>query len=659
MPSNLGRPFGCDQCPKVFTRSENLQRHKRARHGGASLKDFQCAGCQARFSRRDVYKRHSGRCRALLSSGQESQPEVPWEPTPQIDVDIAPSLVVMDQSSMNPVMITQAFTYATELLQYSSPSSATHSDSEERHIKAYFEHFYPSVPLLHRPTFALFSTPRLLVKATAVIGSLLSSQPEDCAHWRQETWESGQNELRHMVSYDLSEIRQLWVLQAWLLHIIYGAVREIGLSQQEIAMPDSQSWVYQCDLNSPVDDSKTLYARWISYINVESTRLSLYTLFFLDSQTFTSCNARPLMSPMELGWELPFPSGLWEARDSQIWLQRVNEHLGHSTYTMPNDFLHGPRGPATTSLSIATQQLMTEAPSPELLAALEASPFAAFCVLANLNALVRDFTRCYYQMPPSASDPFAFHILTQSQNKQIHTAIRAIARIVKGQAYTSDSSQFHLWRMIELFISSLRISLCRPDQLFIGGIVDNSLISGMAASTHLTQRNYVAIRRSVSIVPQHLGADEGILALLNDLSGALSRISGENQEQVIYETPWTTVTSYGILLCIWGALRRATTDIRHHLDTFNELPRTSESCMLIFNSLMESALLSLSAENDRTPRDPRLWRTDRSVFTSLLEGGESFFIGLMKRFCVRRCPWGIGSSMLAVLGEIPDPSPSE
>lgn len=422
-------------------------------------------------------------------------------------------------------------------------------------------------------------------------------------------------------------------------------------------MPDSQSWVYQCDLNSPVDDSKTLYARWISYINVESTRLSLYTLFFLDSQTFTSCNARPLMSPMELGWELPFPSGLWEARDSQIWLQRVNEHLGHSTYTMPNDFLHGPRGPATTSLSIATQQLMTEAPSPELLAALEASPFAAFCVLANLDALVRDFTRCYYQMPPSASDPFAFHILTQSQNKQIHTAIRAIARIVKGQAYTSDSSQFHLWRMIELFISSLRISLYRPDQLFIGGIVDNSLISGMAASTHLTQRNYVAIRRSVSIVPQHLGADEGILALLNDLSGALSRISGENQEQVIYETPWTTVTSYGILLCIWGALRRATTDIRHHLDTFNELPRTSESCMLIFNSLMESALLSLSAENDRTPRDPRLWRTDRSVFTSLLEGGESFFIGLMKRFCVRRCPWGIGSSMLAVLGEIPDPSP--
>lgn len=422
-------------------------------------------------------------------------------------------------------------------------------------------------------------------------------------------------------------------------------------------MPDSQSWMFQCDLSSPVDDSKTLYARWMSYITAESTKLSLYTLFFLDSQTFTSCNARPLMSPMELGWELPFPSSLWKARNSQVWLQRVNEHFGHSTFTTASDLLHGPRGPATTSLSIATQQLMTEAPSPDLLAALETSPFAAFCVLANLDALVRDFMRCYYQMPLSASDPSAFHILTQSQNKQIHTAIRAIARIVKDQAYTSDSPQFHLWRTIELFISSLRISLCRPDQLLIGGIVDNSLIAGMAASTHLTQGNYVAIRRSVPIVPQHIGSDEGILALLNDLSGALSRISGEDQEQVIYEAPWTTVASYGVLLCIWGALRRATTDIRHHLDTFNELPRTSESCMLIFNSLMESALLSLSAENDRTPRDPRLWCTGRSVFASLLEEGESLFIGLVKSFCARRRPWGIGSSMLAVLGEIPDPSP--
>ncbi|KAJ5163540.1 uncharacterized protein N7500_005370, partial [Penicillium coprophilum] len=474
------------------------------------------------------------------------------------------------------------------------------------------------------------------------------------------------------VDSECSEIRHPWVMQSWLLYIIYGvyateagqfqtvkkmlrqlvdAVHEIGLFQQGIAMPDAQSWMYQIDFNTPGDDSQTLYTRWTSYITTESMRLSLYTLVFLDSHTFSPCNSRPLMSPMELGWELPFPINLWEAKNSQIWLLRFNENFGLSTFTTANTLLHGPRGLGTASLTIATQQLMTETPDSELLAALEASPFATFCVLTNMGALVRDFTRCYYQMPPSPSDPNPFHILTQAQNKQVHTAIRAITKIVKKQAYTGESPQFLLWRTNELFISSLRISLCRPDQLLIAGIVDNSLIAGMAASTHLTQGNLVAIRRSAPPVPYHVGGDEGILALLNDLSGALSSISGEEQDKVVREAPWVTVASYGVLLCIWGALRRASTDIRHHLNTFNELPRTSEFCMLIFNTLMESAL-SNSTENDRV-RDPRLWTMDRGAFLSLLDEGESLFVNLIRAFCQRRSLWGIGPSMLAVLGEIP------
>ncbi|KAJ5744293.1 hypothetical protein N7533_009163 [Penicillium manginii] len=418
-------------------------------------------------------------------------------------------------------------------------------------------------------------------------------------------------------------------------------------------MPDAQFWIYQPDFNSPRDESQTLYTRWMSYITTESMRLSLYTLVFLDSHTFSPCNSRPLMSPMELGWELPFPISLWEAKNSHIWLLRFNENFGPSTFSIANSLLHGPRGLGTASLTIATQQLMTQTPDSELLSALEASPFAAFCVLTNIGALVRDFTRCYYQMPPSPSDPNPFHILTQAQNKQVHTAIEAIAKIVKKQAYTGDSPQFLLWRTNELFLSSINISLCRPDQLLIAGIVDNSLIAGMAASTHLTQGNLVAIRRSTPLVPHHVGGDEGIVALLKDLSVALASISGEEQDQVAREAPWVTVASYGVLLCIWGALRRASSDIRHHLDTFNELPITSESCMLIFNTLMESALFHSPTENDRAARDPRLWTMDREAFVSLLDEGESLFVNLIKAFCQRRSLWGIGPSMLAVLGEIP------
>jgi hypothetical protein len=51
--------------------------------------------------------------------------------------------------------------------------------------------------------------PKLLLKAVTVIGSLFSpnfyghDETQALAHWRQDTWQSGQEELQHMV-YDES-----------------------------------------------------------------------------------------------------------------------------------------------------------------------------------------------------------------------------------------------------------------------------------------------------------------------------------------------------------------------------------------------------------------------------------------------------------------------
>lgn len=389
-------------------------------------------------------------------------------------------------------------------------------------------------------------------------------------------------------------------------------------------------------------DSETPYMRWTSYINTESLKVSLYALVLVDSYIFLPSNARPLLSPMEFAWELPFPSDLWEAQNSQVWLQRVAEQFG----TLSEDYIYSPRRIATASLSIATQQLMSASPSPELLVALTASPFATLCLLANINTLIRDFTRCYYQMPPSPADPSAFHILTQAQNKQVYSAMRAISNIAKNQACTSESPHFLLWRAVENLYCFVKISLCRPDPLLIGGIVDNSVVAGLATSTHLTLGNYVAVRRSAPLLQPHLWGDEGILALLADLVGALSKIVGEGEGRC-REPPWATASSYGILLCMWAALRRASKDIRNHIDTFNELPRTCESSMLIFNTLVEAVVVSAGGE-----RDPRIWSPDRDSFVGLLEQGERLYLSLMQRVCRDRSVWGLGPSMVAVIEEV-------
>ncbi|KAL4935631.1 hypothetical protein BDV06DRAFT_234144 [Aspergillus oleicola] len=626
------RPFSCSDCSKSFTRS--LQGH-----GGTSRKIFECAGCHTRFSRSDVYKRHGNRCRILAAlrpndEGESTTPEMP---------NIASSLPFPGLPHLC------LFPYCSgdhgalhHMMQSSGESTATY-------VKAYLDIFHPSFPLIHRPTFSLLSTPRPLLGIIAVIGSLYTTRYETgdwttAEHWRRETWTNGSRELRCLVAADYSEFRTTWVLQTWLLHIIYGAyrkelpefeeskhmlrtlvdaVRDLGLLRQGITIPDSLSWAAQGDSNVPRNDSQTPYTRWMSYITTESLKISLYAL-------------------------LPFPGNLWEAKNPQVWLQRATEQFG----MVPENYSYGHRGMATASLSIATQQLMGESPSPELLAALAASPFATVCILTNINALVRDFTRCYYQLPPSPSDPSAFHILTQHQNKQIYSAMRAISKTVKDQAYTNDNPQFLLWRTVELLHCSVKISLCRPDHLLIGGIVDNSVIAGLATSTHLTLGNYVSVRRSAPLLLPHLWGDEGVLAVLHDLASALARIVGEEGEGCHREAPWVTAGNYGILLCIWSALKRAGKDIQNHLDTFNSLPRTSESCMLIFNTLMETVLDFSGGSNGVGDRDPRIWSTDHHAFSSLLEEGELLFVSLLQRVCRDRYVWGIGPSMATVIDEI-------
>ncbi|RAH43161.1 uncharacterized protein BO95DRAFT_502316 [Aspergillus brunneoviolaceus CBS 621.78] len=662
------RPFPCDECSKTFTR--NVSHHRALGH------DFECDGCHAALleAPSDVLRRHRGRCQAEASTHHVSPPQTSLQQRCQPVVDTPPHVAATDILTPTEALTANAIphddfweqhsSFGTSLpREYLMPSSMGNYDVEVN-VKNYFEHFNPSLPLLHRPTFTVSSAPKLLLKAVTVIGSLCSTvvyndeEAQARVHWRRDTWQSGQQELRNMISNECGNIRKPWVVQGWILHMIYGAVREVGLSHQEIVMPESRSWLYDIDYPR-TEQPQTVYTRWTSYITAESTRIALYTLLFLDSHIFVPCNSRPLMSSMELRWELPFPAKLWEAKDPEIWIRRFSGYFGVSALTFTNDLLHQPRGLAAASLTMATQQLMTEAPGTELTSVLEASPIAAFYVLANLDTLVRDFTRCYYQMPPSYSDPNPFHILTQSQTESVHMAIRNIGKIVKDAASTSDSPQFLQWRTNELFIVSLQVNLCRPDQLLIGGIVDNSLIAGLAASTHLMRGNFVAVRRSAPWVAPRLGGNEGVLSLLSELSAALASIYGDDPQRVSYEAPWVTVTSYGILLCIWGALRRATTEIRDHLNTFNELPRTSEPCMLIFNALMEAALrYSPATRQDRRVRDPRLWSMDRDTVSTLLEEGQVLFADMVKSFCQQRLVWSIGPSMLAVLRELPDDATS-
>ncbi|KAL1599456.1 putative secondary metabolism biosynthetic enzyme [Paraconiothyrium brasiliense] len=307
------------------------------------------------------------------------------------------------------------------------------------------------------------------------------------------------------VAYDWRELRETWMMQSWLLHIVYGAftedvaqaeriskmlrtivdsVRDLGFLKQVVAtLTGSPVWL-QAGTQDPVASQPVdVSDQWRTYIGEESLKLCIYTVLLLDHHIFSCSNIRPLLSTMECLWELPLAASLWEAENAGVWYEIRCHNHGDS---VPGTSQIG-ETPFKGFLSTATQSLLSEMPDPKLITMLAGSPFAMMCTLTNLDALVKDFTRCYYQLPPSPADPSAFHILTQSQTRQVCSALSVLFEVVNerlGAAILEPEQS--VWHACQVLIWSIKLSLCRPDDLLVGGIVENRVYASLVTATHLT-----------------------------------------------------------------------------------------------------------------------------------------------------------------------------
>ena len=179
-------------------------------------------------------------------------------------------------------------------------------------------------------------------------------------------------------------------------------------------------------------NSDDLTNSWSIFVVQESFRLCVYGLVLIDIQMAAPCNTRPLLSISEVIWDIPPSDQLWDASSADEWIVLVLEEIQKgtvSTSTTPiESLLH---------LTQVTQSLMSGSASRRLLNRVSACPLATVCVLAALDSLVRDFTYCYYQMPPVLPDPSAYHVLSPAQNRPINAAINAILDAVGKDTVTS------------------------------------------------------------------------------------------------------------------------------------------------------------------------------------------------------------------------------
>ncbi|KAI0149266.1 fungal-specific transcription factor domain-containing protein [Pestalotiopsis sp. NC0098] len=661
------RPFSCSICSKSFTRSENLKRHKRTRHGGETRKIFQCENCLCRFSRRDVCKRHIERCISAASRNLDPAQDVQAAPdeisTAVLSTDPAPPAVTTPSAPSISPPTDNSPSITWNLLNTAMLSADTFS--EQTNITAYFTYFHPSLPLIHRPTFLNSSPPKLLVDIIVAIGLLYSAEISGFGHDKaahikksQELWRKGVDELNRRAKYDWRELRKTWMMQSWLLHIVYGAfmenaaqaergrkmlrslvdsVRDLGLLKQVVATSAS----------SPAAQAQAMdiHEQWQTYIGEESLKLCIYTVLFLDNHIFSCSNVRPLLSTVECLWELPLAASLWEAETAEMWYETRCREYDDGDF-IPSQTV---QPPYQGFMYTATQSILSEMQCNNLLGMLAASPFAMICILTNLDALVKDFTRCYYQLPPNPADPSAFHILTQSQTRQVHSAVIMLSTVIKERlaAATLEPEQ-SVWHACQVLTWSIKLSLCRPDDLLVGGIVENRVFAGLVTATHLTMGSYVTYKRTTHATQQHKNSHDGMLAVIDELTDALSAISALSPALATREPPWITAASYRLLLTIWRTLHVAAADINEKLGRAEGqlTSRSFGSSILIFNSILETVVHSGQWHDDaHNPEHRGLWLFDADTIISTLAEGEADLTKLIQKICRSRSVWIIGPSL--------------
>lgn len=394
-------------------------------------------------------------------------------------------------------------------------------------------------------------------------------------------------------------------------------------------------------------------------------KLCVHALFFLDVQIFHPCNMRPLLSPLELGWDLPLPASLWDAGSAYEWTEKlemesratgIQQEDGHPTVAYPC--------PATKSLTLAMQSLMSSSPSPYLLAALQASPMALLFVVNNIDTLLKDFTRSYYQLPPNLTDPSAFHILTQSQNRQVSTALAVVFGLVENNktrdsfAAGASNTSRAIWDAIERMSLAIKLALCKPDGLLISGIVENSVTAGLATATHLALGLYAGARRSLQSLLKVAAGEDTVLVMLDDLTCALQSITHGDRRVALNEAPWAVVAEYRILLEIWRSLKWSSAEIQNRTGNRNNTGdncasqsrplRRSEGPVLVYNAIAEAIL----GFGESLAGGRHSVGATSAVLVAPPDLTESCFTKAILQFWNDRSVWAFGKSMANIVEDL-------
>ncbi|KAF7545557.1 hypothetical protein G7Z17_g9085 [Cylindrodendrum hubeiense] len=224
-------------------------------------------------------------------------------------------------------------------------------------------------------------------------------------------FKAGLKSLDQYTRDDRSRFREVWVIQAYVLFEYYAiyccqdrlfpralkihrnlvdAAREYQMLQDGAAL-NSGSPDAAMNMNGEFDTEDT---KWKTFVESESQKRIMYSIYYLDSQMAITCNIRPLLSALELKYELPCPDNLWSAPNATSWSLLLQAQDSSMNMNEEDDY-EGNTDPRPAHGDLYECLLHLIHPNRSVgqpLGLLWYSPFASLILIMQMQMMIRDMT---------------------------------------------------------------------------------------------------------------------------------------------------------------------------------------------------------------------------------------------------------------------------
>ncbi|KAI1455419.1 fungal-specific transcription factor domain-containing protein [Annulohypoxylon moriforme] len=694
MASENAKPFSCPACPSRFTRQENLNRHTASVHRKSNRRPFPCPQCDVSFSRSDLRKRHIRKAHGqqvpaeqtsqngshfvgLPSPGQENAQPVPLG---QIDV-AAMSEKSCSQasrgdvvSSPNPDMFSlQNISWLFRLPQF---------------VTSFFERFYPSFPAIHQPTFDVTVAKEPMLQAVACVGAMYHSP--SCNHSISlALFEAGLRSLDKYVREDRSRFREIWVTQAYILFEYFAFYscrddlfptvirihrRVVDSARQYQLLQDGfLSGGYAGGSSPGQSDIPTAPQSpgqsWKRFIENESRKRTMYCLYYLDAQLAVCCNVRPLLTALEVKYELPCRDDVWSAPTETAWSMLTQ--APEFSFNEEDDVdANGEPRPAHGDLYETLMHLMNPDPTARPLGLLWYSSFASLMLVIQILMMTRELTlgsTFLYNNVRCNDTRHGLSIITEANRAPIMQALNSLAElmpkpgsttwpIVAGNDPIIAHTSVALWHPVWMTWYYTVIALTHQDALLTSGIVEYSLPTAISTAWELGKPRAKAHRdiyedRDVVRVADNL--EYVINMLTTPPMGSIMRDSmGVTSSTPCIEDPFVTMLGFKACMMGWRVIRLMVLGLEQPLIHGSEILRPNiyaVSAQVVLAKVMEALSMGSGGSPLGFEKGPLndVYRDELGTISAT----EAKYLEWMERTFAMRDVWPLGEWVVAVFTE--------